>query len=232
MHMPSRVLYRTRRAALLGATRVKSDQTGFTLIELLVSMSMFIIVLAAVLTTFDAISRDSANETERNIALTEATTGVAGMVQMIDQAYHVNGPTSVTSSDWIDVQVRLPANVTASNPKGDTRVLYNCGYSDPSSGYRDCVRYEVAGSCGSGCTAGTAPAGASGWVVVKRVINGTSSSSVFTNLATPSGSGSEITFGDVTIDTPAAGERATVSTYKHQVVLSNAFYIRQLDFAQ
>jgi hypothetical protein len=69
-------------------------------------------------------------------------------------------------------------------------------------------------------------------IVVKRLIDGTTAHPVFTNLSTPSGSGSEITFGDVTVDTPSAGERAATSNYLHQVVLNNSFYIRQLDFGR
>lgn len=214
-------------AAALKRHRLRlGNERGYTLIEMVISLALGLVVLTAVLLTSSAVYRDSANENARSTALTQATTGVANMVQILDQAYHVNGPSSVSSSNWIDVEVRIPGT-------GVTRVLYNCGVADSSTGYNECVRYEVAGTCGSGCTAGTAPSctGCSA-VVVSRVLNGTSSKPVFTNLATPSGSGSEITYGNVTIDTPSGGERASTSTYTHQVVLSNAFYIRQLDFGR
>jgi hypothetical protein len=204
------------------------DQSGSTLVEVIAALAVFGFVLTAVLIADQVAYRDSANDTERSISLTTAANGVAGMVQLLDQAYHVNGPSSGTTSNWIDVEVRIPQGRTSS----DMRVLFNCAVADAISGYRDCVRYEIAGTCGTGCTPGTAPTGSSGVTVVSELINGTSGSPVFTNLSTPSGSGSEITFGDVTVDVPSAGARVGHSSYLHQVVINNSFYLRNLDFGQ
>ena len=208
---------------LLGRLR---SPAGYTLIELLAAMSMFTVVMLGIFTIYDTASRDAGNEGERSTALTEETTGVAGMVQLLRQAYKVNGPIGSATSNYMDVQVRLPGS-------GDTRVIYNCAVADSSSGYDDCVRYEIAGSCALPCSAGS-PGTATGVTVVKRVLNNTTSDPsdpVFTGLATPSTSGAQPTFGQITIKTPSSGELVK-HIYNHQVVLSNSFWMRQLDFGR
>ena len=189
--------------------RLTREAAGFSLIELLVAMTMFGVVLLAVFTIYDTATRDASAEAERGEAITEDSTGLASMVQELD------------------VMARLPGS-------GDTRLFFNCAYSDPTSGYKDCVRYASPAS--TAFTAGTAPTGVTGTIVVQRVANNTTadpSDPVFTNLSAPSGSGSQPTFGDAMIKSPSSGSlTASASAYTHLVTLTDAFYMANLDFGR
>ncbi len=220
-----------------GVVRVRSDR-GFTLIELLIAMTMFAVVMLAVLAMFDSASRAGSNESERNTAISEETTGLSRMVGEIRQAYHIIGPTSASSSDWIDFLIRTPLG---SSSQADYRVIYNCKVADPTSGkFNACWRYQSLYSPSTGlggAVAGVPPPGASSSVVVPRVINRTASDPndyVFTGLTSPQGTTYGPTYGAATIRTPSAGNNTAFKydNYTHDVVLSDSFYIRQLDFGR
>ena len=207
-------------------------RAGFTLVEALVALSMFIIVLIAVLGTAEFASRDASNEAERNVALTEVTTGVARIVADLRSAYKVNYPipseTGSHESSKLDVLVRIPGTAAPQ------RVFYNCAYNEASGSYDECVRYQSAASIAF--TAGQPPAGVTPLVIVPRVLNettadATSPDPVFKNLQTPSGVGAQPTSGEIVIHTPGRGQLST-SNFKHQVEIRDSFYLRNLDFGQ
>lgn len=201
---------------------------GFTLIEALVAMSMFIVVLLAVLVTADFSSRASNNEASRSEALSDETTGVARIALELRRTYQVLAPLNNSESSYMDVLVRLPVN-------GAKRIFINCEYKEPSSGtykgaYNECVRYE---SAPTGYTAGTAPSGVTPEVIVPRVLNQTTadtSDKVFKNLTTPSG-GSEPAYGEISVDSPGNGGLST-SVYKHQFTVRDSFFLHDLDYGQ
>lgn len=219
-----------------GVVPIRSDG-GFTVVEFLVAMSMFAVVLLAVLAMFDSASRAGYNESERNTAISEETTGLDRMVGEIRRAYHINGPTSASSSDWIDFLIRAPLS---GGSQADYRVIYNCKVADPTnSSFNACWRYQSSWSPSGGgsITPGVPPSGASSSMVVPRVINRTSSDPtdyVFTGLTSPQGTTYGPTYGTATIRTPSAGQNTAFKydNYTHDVVLGDAFYIRQLDFGR
>lgn len=217
-----------RLGARLAAVR---SEAGFTLIELLVAMSMFAVVLTAVMTMFDVASNEAYNEQERNISVFEASSGVDRMARELREAYQVIGPTTGTSSNYFDFLTR----VVSGGAEVDKRIIYDCTQSDPTTtGLKECVRYI--GSATAPATPGVPPTGASSSVVVGRVLNNSASDPndpVFTNLSNVSGSGSAArpTFGQIVVKIPGKGTRKQ-SSYTYQNVLSDSFYIRQLDFGR
>ncbi len=201
---------------------------GFTLIESLVALSMFIVVLIAVLSASDFAVRDANNEAERNVAISDVTTGIARIVAELRRVYQVNAPVTPiekSESSYLDVMVRVPGSSAK-------RLLINCAYKEPGGSYDECVRYESPAS--EAFTAGTPPAGATPEAIVPRVLNETSADekdAVFKKLSTPSGTGKQPTYGVITIHTPGKGGLST-SNYAHQVEISDAFYIRNLDYGR
>ena len=130
------------------STACKED--GFTLVEMLVSISMFLVVLAASTSFYFTASQTGANDNARGVAVNEETAGVARMAQDLAEAYQVNAPVGPTSSDYMDVLVRVPG-------LGDQRMFFTCAYADPTSGYNDCVLYQTSSSVAY--TPGVAPTG-------------------------------------------------------------------------
>jgi len=209
---------RRARPALVGHSE------GFTLIELLVALVLASVVLLGVMAALDFSVKSSANENARNDALSVETTAVARMVSDLRNAYQVNAPIGSSTSSYMDVLVRTPG-------VGPQRLFYNCTYKDPASGLYDCARYV---SSATGFTAGTIPGGVTPSIIVPRVLNETASDPgdpVFSHLSTPSSSGKQPTFGTITVHTPSKGELST-GYYTHQVVISNDFYLRQLDYGK
>ena len=97
---------------------------GFTLIELLIALSMFTFVLLAVMAAADFTSKTASNETERNVAITEATTGAARMIADMRRAYKVNYPElPSTKASVMDMNVRVAGS-------GAKRVFYDCAYKE------------------------------------------------------------------------------------------------------
>jgi type II secretory pathway pseudopilin PulG len=220
--MGGRLFQRLRPATLL------RDEGGFTLIEVMVTATMLVVVLGAVLSVFEATNRVAAKDSERSVAINEATVGLNRMTRDLRQTYQVVGPTAGTTSNYMDVLVRItPSGTTTPQNR---RVLYKCDApSDKFTGYRECVRYESSASTGS---PGSPPGGATATVVADRLQNGTSGDPVFSNLRYPTGA-SRPTMGEVTFKMPASGERkATGGDYTHSITLGDGFYMRNLDVAQ
>ena len=184
------------------------------------AMSMFAFVLGAVLALLDVTSKGAANDQERNTAINEDTGALQLMVRELRQARAVVGPTSGSTSNYMDVRVRI-ASV-------DRRVLYRCDAAGATTGLQRCVRYEFPASSSS--APGTFPAGAQSKVAIDRLINGTAADPVFSDLSSPAGAASRPSYGKATVKTPGRGERTT--GYRHEVVLTDSFHIRNLDLAR
>lgn len=208
-----------------GPARLRT-QGGFTLIEALVAMSMFVVVLFAVFASAEFATRDSSNETERNVALSEETTGAARIVSELRRAYifvYPEGSSHTTSSE-VDFDEHI-AEV------GNKQVLINCAYKPTGSTYDECVRYQYPTT--TAFTAGSAPSGITGEVIVPRVLNETSADSsdpVFKALTYPA-SAKFPTYGEIAIHTPSKGGLNT-SNYSHQVVIADSFFLRDLEFGK
>ena len=201
-----------------------SDEAGFTLVELLVAFTILSAVLGAILVVFDGVYRSSQNDNERNTSLVEQTRSLHRMTSELRQAYRVIGPVSGSTSNYMDVLVRITQPGSGTQNR---RVLYRCDNTVIATGLRQCARYEFSATDPS--PAGSAPFGAATTVAIPRVSNGTAADPVFTDLSSPNGTGGGPTYGRVTIKTPGAGERTT--GYLHQLVLSDGFYLRNRDLA-
>jgi type II secretory pathway pseudopilin PulG len=220
-------------------TDVRRDEFGYTLVELIIAMSMFLVVVMAVLSLFDSASRTANAEQERNVVLTQDAAAAANMAQVLRKAYLVNGPTgpalSTGTSSYMDVDVRLPVS---GGGQADYRVLYTCDNADGSTGYYQCLQYTTAVPT-TAFTAGQPPTGVTGASVLRYLLNDTASDPndpVFKNLATPTNStpgGFAVrpTYGTITARVAAKGQNPG-SPYAHQIVLRDAFYMRQLDFGR
>jgi prepilin-type N-terminal cleavage/methylation domain-containing protein len=203
--------------------RTVRERAGFTLVEALIALTMFSVVMLAVFAAADFTSKTASSESERNVAISEATQGVARMVADMRRAYKVNYPESpTTESSVMDLDVRVPGS-------GAKRVFYNCAYKETSK-YNECVRYESA----VGGTAGTAPAGVAAQPIIRRVVNETSADKpdpVFQKLAVAAdvSTGKQPTTGEIVLHTVGKGELST-SAYKHQLQINDSFYLPNLDF--
>ncbi len=184
------------------------------------AMSMFAVVLGSVLALLDVTSKGAANDQERSTAINEDTGALQLMIRELRQARSVVGPTSGSTSNYMDVLVRT-AGV-------NRRVLYRCDVAGAATGLQRCMRYEF--PAGSSAAPGTFPVGAQSRVAIDRLINGTAADPVFSDLSSPAGAASRPSYGQATIKTPGRGERTT--GYRHQVVLTDAFHVRNLDLAR
>jgi type II secretory pathway pseudopilin PulG len=154
--------------ALRRIRRRARGREGFMLVELLVAMSLFTLGLGGVLITLQVATSDSNNETERNVALSQVTTGVAGIVAELRRAYQV-------SSLILESKSSTPNRSTWTSSCGFRASAPGaCSTTVPTeSGYYDCVRYQSKQI--TGFTAGVVPTEEveSQQIVVPRVLNET-----------------------------------------------------------
>lgn len=205
--------------------RVAHDESGVTLTELLVTILLLGLVLSATLSVLDTNVRSAPRDDERAIAITEAQTGLNGMVRELRQAYSVQGWTS----DSIRVLVRRRRDdpVTPAVEYATLDVQYSCGSENPGQ----CTRREA--PVGS-------PLPATGKPVILRVLNWEPSlptarrvfnfdqSSDRTNAAS---AGAILpSYVTVRVEVPAAGERR--EGYSNSVVLEDGFYARNVPVSQ
>ena len=127
------------------------------------AMALFAFVLGAVLSLLDVTGKGAVNDQERNTAVSEDTQALALMIRELRQARAVVGPTSGTTSNFMDVRLRLGGV--------DRRVLYRCDVPAAEAGLQRCVRYEFAANDPS--PAGSFPAAAQTRTAVDRLVNGT-----------------------------------------------------------
>ncbi len=205
--------------------RVAHDESGLTLTELLVTILLLGLVLSATLSVLDTNVRSAPRDDERAIAITEAQTGLNGMVRELRQAYSVQGWTS----DSIRVLVRRRRDdpATPAVEYATLDVQYSCGSENPGR----CTRREApAGS----------PLPATGKPVILRVLNWQPSlpaarrvfnfdqSSDRSNAAS---AGAILpSYVTVRVEVPAAGERR--EGYSNSVVLEDGFYARNVPISQ
>ena len=167
--------------------------------------------------------RTSQNDNERNTTLVEQTAALSRMTAELKQAYKVVGPVSGSTSNYMDVLIRI------TRPSGtqDRRVLYRCDNTSFSTGLQQCLRYEFAATDPS--PAGTPPASATGTLVIRGSATAPPGTPCSRTFSSPSGTTGGPTYGKATIKTPGRGERAT--GYQHQITLSDGFYMRNRDLA-
>jgi len=201
---------------------------GFTLIEVLTATTIAIVVLLGVFAMVEAVTKSATNDRERGSAVIEQTAAVHNMVQEINEAYAVKGPSSAGTYNYVDIDVWGAAG-------GSTkarRIVFDCEISSPVSGERECVRYVMPVSDATVYTSLASDANAKPTVVIPRIINGTAGAPVF-ELKAPHG-GSTPTYGEVSIETPSAGERAgnAADNFKYAITLHDSFTLRNLTLGE
>jgi Tfp pilus assembly protein PilV len=209
------------------------NDSGMTLVETLIAVSIALVGMGAMFAFLDSATRSATNDQERNISLVEETAALHGMVQELAQAYQLNAPTSVGTSNVVDVKAWL---TKPSGSQQNRRVVYNCAVASPVAGQQECKRYEMPSTDETSVASLPTDANAHASVAIPRLVNGTNTALVF-SFASPRGSGNGVrpSYGTVTLITPGAGERARITNawvYKHNLTLTEAFYMRNLDFGQ
>jgi type II secretory pathway pseudopilin PulG len=115
-----------------------SDERGFTLTEVLVAATMMIVVLSAVLTTFNGFERTSTTATERAEAQEKARTAIDRISREIRNAVSAGAPVadSVERADAYDLMFQTVGaqGATTDNPAAKIRVRYCLDLSDPANG--------------------------------------------------------------------------------------------------
>jgi prepilin-type N-terminal cleavage/methylation domain-containing protein len=185
------------------ARRLAGDESGMTLPEVLISMSIFVVLLFAILQLLDTTTAVAPKDTERNDALHEAQVGVHRMVRELRQANDLNGQPTASR-----MNARVPA---VDGP--DRYVLIDCAQPSPRvTGLNACRRITAPVS-------GPVPTDASaGEVIVDRVID----PNVFSY--SPDATGPR--FVRLKVQVPASGERKT--GYGHRLTLDDGFFLRNL----
>jgi Tfp pilus assembly protein PilW len=224
---------RTRQGGLRERWRAIRGEGGIGLVELLVATAMLAVILTATIGLFASTNTIGQSDLGRAQALNEQTGAFSRMVYEIRQAYGINCPTGGCTNNATSTSIDFNERIYESGAQADRRVAYNCSVAQPGvSGQYECVRYETAATdttdavpLSSSCSTCTAT------VVIQRVVN----TPVFSALTTgTSGSGAvRWVSGSATVYTPANGTLSSnVSTYKHDIILSQAFSMPQLQFGQ
>lgn len=215
-----------------------ASDDGFTLIELLITAVLLIIVLTAVLNMLDTSTKVANSDLERNISLSEQTNALSRMSAELRQAYQVNCPGGTCANEATASEIDFNERITESGGQQDRRVLYKCNVAQPGTSLDECVRYQAPNTTtapGASCVTEKVCTSS---VVIPRVLNNTTADPlspndpVFTKLRNPLAVQSNTwTAGQMTIKTSTGGERTGAGTlYKSDVILSNAFYMYQLDY--
>jgi hypothetical protein len=222
-------------APLDDAEQAQTGESGFTLVELLVAAALSIVVLAATLTLFETLQRNSAGVLTRAATVQAAQAGLREMDSELRQAYQIEFPTSSVTSivpatgsgnsttctasagvepcNVVDVLVRLSGT--------DYEMRFDCTIASPTiPADRSCWRYI----CSASASTSTNQACASGQsnfirrnLLIDDITNATSTAPVFsfcypgTSTQCAAG-GTRPTSASVTIDTPAAGTLASTNT--------------------
>jgi len=209
-------------------------ERGMTLIEMLVATVIALIAMAGFFSFLEAITRSSANDQERNVSLVEQTAAIHRIASELSQAYKVNEPKTTGEFNYIDVDIwQTP---TGSTEERKRRIVVNCEEATAIPNHQECVTYETEISDATPRESMASDKSAHKRIDIVRLDDGTKASKVF-NLSDPgkTGGGERPSYGQITVETPAAGERVTVKNqhlYTYQVLLKDSFYMRNLDFAQ
>ncbi len=113
------------------------DERGFTLVEVLVAMSLFTIVLMAVLTTFDNFGDNQRKTTQRAEAQDTARTAIDRLARDMRNAVSAGSPVAESveraAPDDLIFQTVGRATANANNLRGNIRVRYCLNAADPTN---------------------------------------------------------------------------------------------------
>jgi Tfp pilus assembly protein PilV len=229
-----------------------APEAGFTLVEMLIATVLALLMLGTTATLFITTQVDATSAIVRADGVQIANAGLREMDQDLRQAYQVEYPTSTlyatagcTSVSSGGIQLCNQLDVLARTGSGtDYEVRYDCAVpSTTVTGDQSCWRYQCSASAstgsGSSCLATTG--GVAAKIVIDDVINGTTSSQVFslcyassatTGSACASGA-ARPSSGTVTIKVPAAGTLSKASNGDPAtVVLQDGILMPNLTYGQ
>ncbi len=196
----------TRRAAA-------AADAGFTLIELLVAAALSIVVLGVVTSVLISTQNVQARDTEWAQVIQEARTGLAAMTHDIRQAYSIKG----TSENSIDFYAAIGGK--------SFEIDYDCTVPQEGTSFYECVRREA--EFEGGKPPATLPA--KGVPIIRDVLNGTAAEThqIFKEYSPNSIAPDYVS---IRLAVPAGGtlKLAAASAYKHEVILSDGVYIRDM----
>lgn len=205
-----------------------------TLIEVLIASAMALVLVLAMFAFLEAVTKSSANDQERSNALVEGSEAVHDMAEELGQAYEYKEPLLETAKTALKSNyVNLFAWVTAGGgAQVKKRLVFDCEEESAEiAGEKACVRYEAATTDTTAIASLKSDSSAVRRVVVPRVLN-TSANKVFE--LTAEHGGTTPTYGQISIETPAAGRRVNVKSdhgYAYAITLRDAFYLPNLEFA-
>ena len=218
--------------------RARKGESGFTIVEMLVAIVIALVAMAGFLAFLEAITRSSANDQERNVSLVEQTAAIHRIAQELGETYKVNEPakveeaTKAIETNYIDVYAWLTPTGSSQQKR---RLVVNCEEATSIPNEQKCVTYETATTDATPRENMKTDKSAKKRIDILRLDDGTKTAKVF-KLTDPSGTGNgRPTYGQITVETPASGERVTVKNthlYSYQVLLKDSFYMRNLDFGQ
>jgi|GEM_PF-5489632 len=162
-------LVRMARALLFGhrsATRLVTalrHERGATLPELVVGLGMLIVVVGTLMVPVTMTQADQTRDANYDYAQQQARAGLDSMVADLRQA------TSIISSGPVSVEMNVSLQGQA------LLVYYECDIVQPGSAgrYHECIRVQAPAG-------GQLPPLSAGTVVIQNLLNGTTSSPVFT----------------------------------------------------
>lgn len=186
----------------LRAARCAREDSGFTLVELLIAAGMSLLIGASALALMEASTPLSNAEYMRQTSISEGRASLQRMVRELRGATSINS----TAGNVVDFN----ANTNA----GPKRIVYACDDSATVVGLRSCTRYvgTVGGSVG-----------ATGQLVIDRVVNGTTSQPVFRY------SPDRIRPTRVTVQIVLPSRAESPVGYNHRIVINDAAFLRNID---
>lgn len=203
----SRSKNRWRRAGGLGG------DAGLTLVELLIATALGLVVLGAVSGLMISSQKTESRNAEWASAIAEGRTGLARMTHDIRQAYDIQS----TTFNSIDFYASIGGK--------SWEIEYDCDVEQPGTTFNECVRR--AAEFEDGKPPSSLPS--AGEPVIRNVLNGSPAGppKIFTEFAPTAIAPDLVT---IQLVVPAAGnlKLADAAPYHHDVVLSDAAYIRNM----
>ncbi|MGH2878185.1 MAG: PilW family protein [Solirubrobacteraceae bacterium] len=188
------------------------SQSGFTLIETLVAAVLSTVVMSATVSALETSQHTQSRDTEWALVIQEGRTGLARMTREIRQAYSIRSATE-TSLDFY-----------ATFGGKDLEIFYDCSVAESGTEYYECVRLQTE-------VGKSLPALSTGTPIIKYVVNGTKADEkdpVFKEYS-PNAIAPDLVTIKLVLPSSGTLKIAGAATLKHQIILTNNAYIRDMN---
>jgi type II secretory pathway pseudopilin PulG len=182
----------------------KRGQEGFTLLEVIIGMALTVLLVGVLMTPVVLATRHQVSDSNYTWAQQRARTGLNEIVRQVRQSWQILS----ASPNAVEM------NVTQAGVSDE--VYYECDVPQPGTQYHECVR--VTAPSGS-----TLPSLSSGTVVITNLLNGTTSSPVFSFAPSPIAP----YYMTATVQVPASNGRA--NGLNHSILFSDGALMRNLN---